>query len=88
MHSTQPTTEQPSVEQVSSVKQARERAGKSRNWVAAVADVSPQLVRVYEIAPHEVRDADKRQALDAVYAKLREGRVAEMQADLRRSAGV
>ena len=83
MHPTHPTTERATAEQV------RLRAHKSRNWVAAVANVSPQTVRIFEISPDQVRDADKRHALEELYDKLRGGDgVVELQDELRRAAGI
>jgi hypothetical protein len=84
MHPTPNNTERASAEQV------RLRARKSRNWVAAVANVSPQTVRIFEISPDQVRDADKRQALEELYDKLRggAGAVQLQQDELRRAAGV
>jgi lysyl-tRNA synthetase class I len=82
MHSTPDNTEHTAAEQV------RLRVGKSRNWVAACANVSPQLVRIYEIDPNQVRDAAKRRALEKVYAQLDANGPAELQAELQRAAGI
>jgi hypothetical protein len=50
---------------------ARLAAGWPQHKLAAVAGVSPGLVRLYEANPSAVADAAKRAALDQTYEELR-----------------
>jgi hypothetical protein len=57
----------------------RRACGWSITKTAAVADVGPGLVRIYELDPSAVKDERKREGLRRVYAALRvcAGRSAE-----------
>jgi hypothetical protein len=51
-------------------KEIRQRAGRSRMWVAVQAGVSEPTARLYESDPSAVESTTKRSALASVYASL------------------
>lgn len=51
-------------------KEIRQRAGRSRAWVAVQAGVSEPTARLYETDPSAVETEAKRNALAEVYARL------------------
>lgn len=51
-------------------REIRQRAGKSRAWVAAMAGVSEPTATIFEIDPEQVKTPAKRDALARVYARL------------------
>jgi hypothetical protein len=54
-------------------QEVRNRAGRSREWVAVHAGVSAPTVRVFEIGgPEAVSDKRKRDAIASVYQVLRQ----------------
>lgn len=53
-------------------EQVRKRAGVSRDRAAVLAGVSYPTARLYEADPDEVKDLNKRTALDRVYDGFRE----------------
>lgn len=57
-------------DRIENARQVRQRAGRSRAWVAAMAGVSEPLATIYELDPDAVKSDAKRAALAAVYAQL------------------
>lgn len=51
-------------------KEIRQRAGRSRMWVAVQAGVSEPTARLYESDPAAIESDSKRRSLAAVYASL------------------
>lgn len=51
-------------------KEIRQRAGRSRMWVAVQANTSEPTARLYESDPCAVESPAKRAALASVYARL------------------
>jgi DNA-binding XRE family transcriptional regulator len=54
------------------LREIRERAGRSQWDVALRAGVSAPTLRLFEADPEAVRDVRKREALARVYEQLRE----------------
>lgn len=54
-------------------KEIRQRAGRSRAWVAAMAGVSEPTATIFELDPDAVKSERKRKALERIYADLLDG---------------
>lgn len=57
-------------DKIENAKEIRQRAGRSRAWVAAMAGVSEPTATIYELDPSAVKSDAKRAALASVYAQL------------------
>lgn len=57
-----------------SMKEIRSESGKSQEWFAVMAGVSVPSVRIFEVAPNELKNSRVRASLEKVYADVAAGR--------------